>query len=344
MSQRGMFDAEAGVVRLSDMVPGDAGECFVLLAGKERRATRDGKPYYRLTFRDSGRNVTTMIWNDSAFFDDCEAKWKKGTFLRVQGRYSDTKYGPQLDLDEARLVTDADARQGFDSNAFYVSTRFNPEAMFAALVRLAEEQIADACLRKLVVELLTDNEDELLRLPAASRNHHAYSGGFLEHVLSVTRTAVFLAEKYDDYYPQLGLSKDLVVAGAILHDIGKLQELDASPEGATYTPAGRLIGHILLGRDLVRAKAAEIEGLDAEVLLRLEHQIVSHQSLPEWGSPIPPSTPEALLVHYADDIDAKFHIMATALLAPSADDEPFTSRDNALRRHLFRGLGESESR
>src|SRR5690606_29252006 len=118
-----------------------------------------------------------------------------------------------------------------------------------------------------------------------SRNHHAFAGGFLEHVLSVTRTAVYLAEKYDEYYPRLGLSKDLVVAGAILHDIGKLLELDVQPEGATYTPSGRLVGHILLGRDLVRQKACQIEGFDPEVLLRLEHVIISHQGLPEWGSP-----------------------------------------------------------
>ncbi|MBA3313966.1 MAG: HD domain-containing protein [Planctomycetaceae bacterium] len=325
-------------MKLADMSPGDVGECFVLLAGKERRTTRDGKPFYRLTFRDGGRSVAVMVWNDSAFFEDCDSSWKKGEFFRVYGRYCDTKYGPQFELDQVRRVVEEDAADGFDANDFYLATSFDPEAMFRALVGIAEEHIGDRPLRRLVVELLNENVEELLRLPAASRNHHAFSGGFLEHVLSVTRTAVFLADKYDEYYPRLKLSKDLVVAGAILHDIGKLEELQAAPEGATYTPSGRLIGHILLGRDLVRDKAATIEGFDREILLRLEHVIVAHQSLPEWGSPIPPSTPEALLVHYADDIDAKFHIMAAALQGPTNDDDPFTGRDNALRRHLFRGL------
>jgi 3'-5' exoribonuclease len=331
-----MFES-GSIVKLADMSPGDVGECFLLLAGKERRTTRDGKPYYRLTFRDDGRTVAVMVWNDSAFFEDCDTSWKKGEFFRASARFCETKYGPQLELDQIRRVVEDDAADGFDPNAFYVATTFDPKAMFCALVALAEEQIADACLRRLVVELLTDNEAELLKLPAASRNHHAFSGGYLEHVLSVTRTAVFLANKYDEYYPKLELSRDLVVAGAILHDIGKLQELAAGPEGGSYTPAGRLIGHILLGRDLVRDKAASIEGFDREILLRLEHIIVAHQSLPEWGSPIPPSTPEALLVHYADDIDAKFHIMAMALQAPCNHDEPFTGKDNPLRRHLFRG-------
>ena len=92
------------------------------------------------------------------------------------------------------------------------------------------------------------------------------------------------------------LDKSLVVAGAVLHDIGKLIELDAQPQGAAYSARGKLIGHILLGRDMVRDKASEIDGLDSEQLLRLEHIIISHQNLPEWGSPIAPHTPEALLV------------------------------------------------
>jgi len=125
--------------------------------------------------------------------------------------------------------------------------------------------------------------------------------------------------------------------GALLHDIGKLIELEYRPHGSRYTPAGRLIGHILLGRDLVREHAARIEDLNPETLLRLEHMIVSHQNLPEWGSPIAPHTPEALLVHYADDIDAKFYMMASTLenIPPGNED--------ALRRSIFLGLKSPES-
>jgi 3'-5' exoribonuclease len=128
------------------------------------------------------------------------------------------------------------------------------------------------------------------------------------------------------------------VAGAILHDIGKLVELRAEPHGAEYTPHGRLIGHILLGRDMVREQAASIHGLDKEVLLRLEHIIVSHQNLPEWGSPVAPSTPEALLVYFADDVDAKFNMMARILEEEPPDDSEFSAPGNALRRRVFRGL------
>jgi 3'-5' exoribonuclease len=281
-----------------------------------------------------------MVWSDSAWFADCEARWQVGTFYKLRCRYSETQYGPQIDLDRVREVDEKDRADGFDPAVFFASTRFNIEEMFAELVEIAKNGITDAPLRRLVLELLQEHAEEIKRIPAASRNHHAYTGGFLEHVLSVTRTAVYLADKYADYYPNMQppLSKSLVVAGAILHDIGKLIELRYQPHGSEYTAKGRLVGHILLGRDLVREKAATVPDLDPEVLLRLEHIIVAHQNLPEWGSPIAPHTPEALLVYFADDLDAKFHMLATALERQPQDGEQFTGSDNPLRRRIFRGL------
>ena len=125
------------------------------------------------------------------------------------------------------------------------------------------------------------------------------------------------------------------MAGAALHDIGKLREYDLVIEGVEYSPAGNLIGHILQGRDIVREHPAAAE-VDAELLLRLEHVIVAHQRLPEWGSPKPPMTPEALIVHYADDLDAKYAMMATAL-SEAVGEDAMTSNRNPMRQRLFRG-------
>jgi 3'-5' exoribonuclease len=195
-------------------------------------------------------------------------------------------------------------------------------------------------LRKLVDSILTKYRDEILTFPAARHNHHAFIGGLLEHTLSVTRTSMFLADKYAEYYPDMQppLNKSMVVAGAILHDIGKLREYDCRPEGAAFSAAGALIGHILLGRDIVREAAAELN-LEADTLLRLEHIIVAHQRLPEWGSPKPPMTPESLLVHYADDIDAKYHMMA-AILKNDANPGPVTSKKNVLMQHVYKGIND----
>lgn len=332
--------SESQIFSLSQFEPGQMADCFALLAAKEQSRTRDGKPYYRVSFRDAVRTVTAMIWNDSPWFEPCESRWLVGEYFKLRCRYSETQYGPQIDIDRIRQVAEEDAEDGFDPSLFFRSSRFDPDAMYAELVSIAEENITDLPLRQLVIGLLEEHEDAVKRFPAASRNHHAYIGGFVEHVLSVTRTSLYLADKYIDYYPHMQppLSKSLVVAGAILHDIGKMIELDARPQGAEYTPEGKLIGHILLGRDLVRDKAADIDDMDPEILLRLEHLIIAHQNLPEWGSPIAPHTPEALLVYYADDIDAKFHMMTLALEDESPDDDAFTSRNNALRRSIFRGF------
>jgi 3'-5' exoribonuclease len=140
------------------------------------------------------------------------------------------------------------------------------------------------------------------------------------------------------------LDKDLVVAGGILHDIGKLREMEQQPQGATHTAAGSLIGHILMGRDMVREAAAAIKSettLDADVLLRLEHIIITHQGRPEWGSPKPPMTPEALLVHYADDLDAKYTMMV-GVLRDDTSPGPVTSKKNILMQYVYKGGGDSE--
>ncbi len=335
---------EPKICKLAELKAGQLADCFALLSAKDRATTRDGKPYYRVTFRDAARAAVAMVWSDSPWFEACQASWRSGVCYKLRCRYVESAYGPQLELEKVRSVEDADRKDGFDEMALCKSTRFDVSAMFTELSAIAQERIDPEPLRKLVVGILEGNADAIRLGSAARKNHHAYVGGFLEHVLSVTRNAVFLADKYANDYPNMRppLAKGLVIAGAILHDIGKLVELDRGPEGPRRTPEGELIGHILLGRDMVREQAKKLPDLDRETLLRLEHIIVSHQNLPEWGSPVEPRTPEALLVYFADDVDAKFHMLAAALEADAAGESEFTPRDNPLRRSVFRGLRATE--
>jgi 3'-5' exoribonuclease len=323
--------------KLSELNDGDEADFFALLTRKEELTTRTGDRYIRVAFRDAQREVNFPLFKDSPWIDDCRDRWVVGEFYKLRALYRETSYGPQLEIRKIRPVVPQDAEEGFDLGDFVPSSRFPPEPMFAELVALAEQHIEDEPLRRLVLHILQGNRDRLLTMYAARRNHHAYRSGFLEHVLSVARTCVYLAEKYREYYPDMQppLSKSLVVAGGILHDIGKLRELEDIPSGAQYTPEGELIGHILQGRDIVREAAAECP-VDADTLLRLEHIIVAHQRLPEWGSPKPPMTPEALLVHYADDVDAKFN-MVYAILRDEPGDAPITSNRNILGHKLYRG-------
>ncbi|MFC1596644.1 3'-5' exoribonuclease YhaM family protein [Planctomycetota bacterium] len=326
------------VVPLSEMVNGQEADLFALMTSKEELTTRDGKPYSKVGFRDADREVSFPIWDNSPWAAECRTSWTPGVFYKLRAVYRDTNYGPQLDIRKIRETVDADTADGFDPATCLPSTRFDPEAMFGELLQLAEKHVEDAALRGLVVSILGANREKLLVSAAARRHHHAFCGGLLEHTLSVTRNAVFLAEKYAGDYPDIDppLDKGLVAAGAILHDVGKVRELDSTPTGTSYTPEGELIGHIQMGRDMVREAALSLP-IHPDTLLRLEHLILSHQRLPEWGSPKPPMTPEALLVHYADDVDAKYHIMY-AILRDDNNPGPLTSSKNLLHQKLYRGL------
>jgi 3'-5' exoribonuclease len=327
----------APVMLLSELEEGQEADFFALLSEKQELTTRDGKPYFRVLFRDSQREVGLPIWADSPLANSCRNEWAVGDFFKLRAKVLQTNFGPQLEIRRIRPVAETDAKDGFDPMMCLPVSRFDPEQMYAELAATAKEQIQDEPLRQLVLDIYDTNRVALLALPAARRNHHACVGGFLEHTLNVTRTCVHLAEKYTDLYPDMlpPLDKDLIIAGAMLHDIGKLRELRTSAAGTEYSAAGELIGHILQGRDIIREMAAGRE-IDTEKLLRLEHVIVAHQRLPEWGSPKPPMTPEAMIVHYADDLDAKLN-MVVAILAEDKSDGVVTSRRNPMSQSFYRG-------
>ena len=324
--------------KLCELNPGDETECFGLLCAKENQQTRDGKPYFRVQFRDLERTVTVMVWSDASLFEDCNTHWKKGEFYRLNGTYLENNYGPQFKLVSIRGVNENDTNDGFQPGDFFISSSFDTQSQFQKLQGISEDSINNPQLKLLVQSILETFKEEILVFPAASRNHHAWMGGYLEHVLSVTMNANLLANKYREMYPDIITSDtfDLIIAGAILHDIGKVFELDGAPQGADYTKAGRLIGHIVLGRDIVKEQAAKIPDFDQELLLRLEHVILAHQGQPDWGSPVYPTTPEALIVHYADDVDAKFMIMCQAIRQHQDSTSEFTDRNNALKRMFFK--------
>lgn len=333
--------AHMPIATLAEMTDGRQADMFLLLTEKEELKTKTGKPYYRVGFRDGGHQVSFPIWSDSLWAAECRDRWTPGVFYKVRATYRDTDFGPQLEIQKIRETVDSDAADGFDPTLCLPRSRFDPQVMFDELTALARREIKNAPLLKLVESLLQSNRGRLLVHPAARRNHHAYLGGLLEHTLSVARSCVFLADKYIEYYPAMEppLDRDLVVAGGILHDVGKLREMEQRPDGAAHTAEGSLIGHMLLGRDMVREAAAALDGggaLDADALLRLEHLVVAHQGKLEWGSPKLPMTPEALLVHYADDIDAKYNMMV-AVLRDDATPGPVTSKKNPLAQQVYRG-------
>lgn len=331
--------AKPPLLRLSELSPGQFADCFVLLAERTKGATRDGKPFYTCRFRDCRRTVSFMVWADGGWYEQCETSWHAGTFYKIRGVYGEhERYGPQVDLQNIREAVDQDRADGFDPAELCARSRFDSEAMFVELKDLVQSHIADASLQRLVLTLLESHADSFKRLPATQRHFYPFHGGLLEHTLSVTHSCLHLAEKYRTHYPGLRppLNMDLLVAGAVLHDIGRVRELDGQSADTRPTVPGRLLGHLFLGRDLIRDAARELGGLDPELLLLLEHLLISHLNLPEWGSPRLPLIPECLILHHADDLDAKLE-MYTRCLSNDQSPGPFTDRDPVLGRHLYKG-------
>jgi 3'-5' exoribonuclease len=332
----------ATIVALSELADGQEGEFFALLSEKQELKTRDGKPYYRVTFRDKARDVSFPIWSDAPLAVLCRDEWTPGQFYKLRATLRQSNYGLQLDIKKIRAAVDGDRKDGFDPQMCQPASRFDPVEMFAELMNIVEKNVEDKSLRKLVADIYEQHREELLVWPAAKRNHHAFASGYLEHVLNVTKTCCHLADKYCELYSSLTppINKSIIVAGGALHDIGKLRELEVTPAGAEYTASGHLIGHILQGRDIIRDAAAGRE-IHPEVLLRLEHVIVAHQRLPEWGSPKPPMTLEALIVHYADDLDAKLQ-MVVCVMQEDQNGGIMTSKRNALNQQFYRGKSEED--
>lgn len=325
------------IVALSEMEDGQEADLFALLVSKEELRTREGKPYFRVTFRDARREVAFPIWGDSVWAAECRASWSPGACYKLRAVFRHTAYGPQLDIQKIRETCAADAADGFDPLMCLPQSRHDPRALFEELLALVEAEIPGP-LGRLTAGILQEHRAALLQLPAAVHHHHAYVGGFLEHALSVGQACAHLAGKYAALYPDLSpaLDRGLTVAGGVLHDIGKVREIEQQSSGAAFTPAGHLLGHLVLGRDVLREAAGTDSGVDPETLLRLEHIIVSHQA-PEWGSPKPPMTPEALIVHYAESLDARFQMMHQALR--DSGEGLVTGTHHPLRQAVYRGAG-----
>jgi len=333
-----MPPAKPAVIKLSDLASGQTGDCFAQLVERVRTTTQSGKPFFSCRFRDSRRTLNAVIWGDSPLFVKCEKDWQPGQFFKLRARCIETeKYGTQLEIKEIRQAKPTDEADGFDPLDLVDRTRFDPKVMFADLRTLVETEIRDEPLRLMVTQLLDRYAEVLQTLPGSSKHYYPFAGGWIEHTLSVTKSCIYLSHKYSELYPELQppLNSDLVVAAAVLHDIGRVAEL-TPPFGLEPTVPGRLMGHLFLGRDMVREVAQEIKGLDPELLMALEHIVISHLSLPEWGSPRLPAIPECLILHHADDLDAKME-MYMRCLARDQSAGPFTDRDPVLGKPLWKG-------
>lgn len=297
--------------------------CFTIQSFSVGR-TRSDAPFLRLQLSDCYGRVEARMWDN---VDDVAGSLRTGMYVGVRGRLERFQEERQLRVEElAPLAVGLD-----DLVLFLPRSARSPDQMDAELSALIAS-VADAPLRTLLEAMLgahTDTGHAFRLAPAAKQNHHAYLGGLLEHTLSMTRVCILLADHYG-----AALDRDLLIAGALLHDIGKVREIGARA-GFPYTDEGKLLGHILIGLQMVAEVAANVPDLGHSRLLLLQHLIASHQGRYEWQSPREPRTLEALVLHYADDLDAKM-AQASALLG--AIDGGWSAYDRSLGRDFLRHI------
>jgi 3'-5' exoribonuclease len=297
---------------------------FFLCTQKDVRQGRGGDLYISLSLQDKTGLVKGRIFNDAARLRD---EFDNGEFVKVQGRTDLFNGRVQLLVEKIRRINpDQDKAQGFREEDCVLSAARPVEEMWEDLQGLIQH-VRDPHVRGLLERITTEHAHKLRIWPAAQTVHHAYRSGFLEHILSVARSALTLGAAY-------GANQDLLTAGALLHDIGKLEELDYD-RSTCYSREGNLVGHVTLGAMMVRAAMMSIPGFPDILRTQIEHLIVSHHGHKEFGAPVEPMTIEAMILSAADDLDAKINQVRQAL-AEEGEGE-FTLYHSRLGRVLWRG-------
>ena len=318
----------SGVKRfyVTDLREGAKIEDVFVVASKSLASTRSGSPFLKVGLADKTGTVDAVKWEAT---ESETARLVEGEYVFVHGTVRVYNGELQVAIDSFQRWSEE-----VDPSDFIASSDRDPDEMMSELTRVLE-QVTDASLKRLL-DTFFEDEGFVVRFrqsPAAARVHHAYIGGLLEHTLNVVKSCAALAELYPD------ADKDLLLTAAALHDVGKMDELEWS-RTIKYSDAGHLVGHVAGTTMLVKEAADKIEGFDAVVSLALQHAILSHHGEKQYGSPKEPMSIEAMILHRADDLDAKVGILSEAIKESdrSGDKGLFTKRHFLLDHALFKGV------
>lgn len=311
---------------VSDLQDGQLVTSLFLVREKETRTSaRTGKSWLELSLADRTGTIPGKMWDN---FESIAKTFEQDDVVQVRGRVK--LYNGQKELTLEQIIPSAE--NAYDLADFLAATKSDVEKLYADL-RAAVAGMKNPWLQKLLTNVVEDPAiaPKLKRAPAAMVMHHAFIGGLLEHVVSL----IGLARAAAAHYPEL--DADLLLTGIVLHDIGKIDELQYV-RGIDYTTEGRLLGHIMIGASLVRAKIQAIPGFPAPLAVLVEHLILSHHGTHEFGSPSLPQVREAVALHFLDDMDSKMAAMRATLdaAANEPDEDVWTDRNPSLRRALLR--------
>jgi 3'-5' exoribonuclease len=290
-------------MKFDNISPNGAVDCFVMLKSVEKKTSSKGGYYLDATIADKSGEMNAKLWDYS---EAVHGEYESGTLVKLRGTVSKYNNVDQFRIERIRPVLPED---NVSINDFVPSVDFDQEAMWCELYDIARS-FSDTDLKAIVTDILTDKKDAMLYWPAAFKMHHAVRGGLLCHTLSIVR----LAESVCNVYPFV--DKDLLLAGAILHDIGKLEEFELSKSGLVtgYSTKGNLVGHLAGGAILVE-KTAEKLGITSDVSMLLAHMSLSHHGDPEFGAAVLPQFLEAELLSQLDLMDATVYEITEATSA-----------------------------
>jgi 3'-5' exoribonuclease len=295
---------------------------FFLVHEKEIRNTREGKSYLRLELGDRSGTIEARMWD---LFETIAKDINRDDFVKVQARVEIFRNKPQLALQQVRRAKPEE----IDLVDFLPHTKEDVDKLYEQLLGFAQS-IRNPWLKTLVTGIVSDPKiaPRYKRAPAAKVMHHAFIGGLLEHVVGLCALAQLLATQYVE------LDVDLLLTAAMLHDVGKLDEL-CYERAIGYTTEGQLLGHIVMELETVSRAIDAIAGFPAPLKTVVQHMLISHHGQYEFGSPKLPMIREAMVFHYMDDLDSKMAAVRAALGSGAGDDQ-WSAYSTALGRKFLR--------
>jgi 3'-5' exoribonuclease len=290
---------------------------------KKLQETKDGKKFLLLTLEDRTGSVRAVDWYNAEKNDQL---LQVGMIIRLTGKVVYFEERVQINVANSESAVRKLSESEYEIERF-VSKISNIEDMFKELLNMIKS-VKDSDYRKLLEIFFVEDKSiaEVFKsAPAGMRIHHAYIGGLLEHSLNVAKMVDQICSIYDK------LDRDLLVTGALLHDIGKIKEYTLSQRGIEVTTEGELIGHIIIGIEYINQKA---RGITYDKILKLKHLIASHHGEFEWGSPVVPKTPEALVLHFIENMDSKLN-RVFQIIDKEDDTKEWSEYDTNLNRRFL---------
>jgi 3'-5' exoribonuclease len=308
---------------IKELEPNQIISTFFLVQNKEIRQKKTGEPYLSLALCDRTGELDAKMWDNVV---EVMETFERDDFVKVKGLVQIFHNRPQLTIHKMRRVGDHEV----EFADYFPASERNPDEMMAAL-RGIVAGMKNEHLRGLLTALLDDPEisRRYKTAPAAKQIHHAYLGGLIEHVLSLCGMAELAASHYRT------IDLDLLLTGVVLHDMGKIYELSYE-RGFSYSTEGQLLGHMNIAIRMVADKLAKIPDFPPRLRTLVEHMILSHHGRLEFGSPKLPQFPEALLLHYLDDLDSKMECMRQMVDRDRLVEGVFTGYSVAMERSVLK--------